>query len=138
MQKFITGSLVFIATTGLVSLLLTSTAHAQAQSQLPSAGQSPQQSQLAQKNVSDEDLQSFAKAYVEVQKIQQSHQASLKNTQDPTQVEKLQQEASVEMSKAVQKQGLTPETYTQILVAVNSDSQLSKKVLDLVNKERAS
>jgi len=137
MQKFITGSLVFIATTGLVSLLLTSTAHAQAQSQLPSAGQSPQQSQ-PQKNVSDEDLQSFAKAYVEVQKIQQSHQASLKNTQDPTQVEKLQQEASVEMSKAVQKQGLTPETYTQILVAVNSDSQLSKKVLDLVNKERAS
>ncbi len=139
MQKFIGSSLTLVALIGLGSLLYPPMMHAQVESQSPSVRQSPQQSQpQPQESVSDKELQSFAKAYVEVQKIQESHQASLKNTQDPTQVQKLQEKASVEMAKAVEKQGFTPETYTQMLVAVNGDSELSKKALDLIKKERAS
>ena len=98
-----------------------------------------QQSQSqSHKEVSDKELQAFAKAYVEVQKIKASQQGSLKNTQDPQQAQKVEQESKVEMAKAVQKQGFTPETYTQLLATVNGDNTLSKKALELIHKERAS
>ena len=98
-----------------------------------------QQSQSQpRKEVSDKELQSFAKAYVEVQKIRNSQQGSLKNTPDPQQAQKIQQETNAEMAKAVQKQGFTPEAYTQILATVNGDNVLSKKALELIHKERAS
>ncbi len=137
MQKFITGTIAFIALVGLVSLWCTPALHAQVQSQPPSAGQSTQQSQ-PRRAVSDKELQSFAKAYVEVQKIQASHQASLiKNAKDHEQMQKIQQEANAEMAKAVEKQGFTPEGYTQILAAVRGDTALTKKASELIQKETA-
>ena len=107
--------------------------------QPPSKGESMQQSQSQpRQEVSDKELQAFAKAYVEVQKIKNSQQGSLKNTPDPQQAQKIEQETKVEMAKAVQKQGFTPEAYTQILATVNGDNTLSKKALELIQKERAS
>jgi hypothetical protein len=107
--------------------------------QSPSRGESMQQSQSQpHKEVSDKELQAFAKAYVEIQKIKNSQQGSLKNTPDPQQAQKIQQETNAEMAKAVQKQGFTPEAYTQILATVNGDNTLSKKALELIQKERAS
>jgi len=54
------------------------------------------------------------------------------------QAQKIEQETKVEMAKAVQKQGFTPQAYTQILATVNGDNTLSKKALELIQKERAS
>lgn len=136
MRKFITHHVVFIALLSLVSLLWTPVIHAQVHSQSPSVEQSMQPAQ-PRKDVSDKELQAFAKAYVEVQKIQESHQVSLKNAQDPEQVQKLQQQTNAEMTKAMEKQGFTPEAYTQMLAAINGDNTLNKKALDLVQKERA-
>jgi len=137
MRQFITHPVVFIALLSLGSLLWTPVLHAQVHSQSPAAGQSTQQSPQPRKDVSDKELQAFAKAYVEVQKIQESHQGSLKKAQDPEQVQKLQQQTNVAMTKVMEKQGFTPEAYTQMLAAINSDNTLNKKVLDLVQKERA-
>jgi transcription initiation factor IIF auxiliary subunit len=136
MQKLLTEKVAFIMMISLVSLLCAPVIHAQVHSQPPSVGQSTQQSQ-PRKDVSDKELQTFAKAYVEVQKIKESHQVSLKNAQDPEQVQKLQQEITSEMTKAIEKQGLTPEAYTQMLAAINSDNALNKKAFDLIQKERA-
>jgi len=137
MQKFIAHPVMFIALLSLGSLLWTPVIHAQVRSQPPSAGQSTQQSPQPRKDVSDKELQAFAKAYVEVQKIKESHQGSLKSAQDPEQVQKLQQKTNAEMTKAMEKQGFTPEAYAQMLATINSDNTLNKKVLDLVQKERA-
>ena len=137
MRQFIAHPVMFIALLSLGSLLWTPVIHAQVHSQPPSAGQSTQQSPQPRKDVSDKELQAFAKAYVEVQKIKESHQGSLKNAQDPEQVQKLQQKTNAEMTKAMEKQGFTPEAYTQMLATINSDNTLNKKVLDLVQKERA-
>jgi hypothetical protein len=136
MQKLLTGKVAFITMIALVSLLCTPVIQAQVHSQSPSVGQSTQQSQL-RKDMSDKELQTFAKAYVEVQKIKELHQASLKNARDSEQVQKLQQEINSEMAKAIEKQGFTPESYTRMLATINSDTTLSKKALDLVQKERA-
>jgi len=154
MQQFITRPVMFIVLLGLGGLVGAPVIHAQVQNQPPSTGQSMQQSQPYQspsrgesmqqsqsqprQEVSDKELQAFAKAYVEVQRIRNSRQGALKNTPDPQQAQKLQQETNAEMAKAVQKQGFTPEAYTQILATVNGDNTLSKKALELIQKERAS
>jgi Domain of unknown function (DUF4168) len=137
MQKFIVGNIFFSAAIGVFSLLYPSALYAQSSTQPPSTGQSTPQSQPPQKDVSDKELQSFAKAYVEVEEIRASQQASLSQVEKPEQAQKIQQETSAKTVKAVEKQGLTPETYNQILTAVNSDGALAKKALDLIEKEKS-
>lgn len=136
MRKFIVGN-IFSAVIGLFSLLFPPALYAQGSAQPPSTGQPTMQSQ-PQKSVSDKELQSFAKAYVEVEEIRASHEASLSQAQKPEQAQKIQQEANAKMVKAVEKQGLTAETYNQILTAVNSDGALAKKALELIEKEKSS
>jgi hypothetical protein len=137
MQKFIVSSIAFVAVIGLFSLLFPPALYAQGSRQPPTTGQPTLQPQ-PQKTVSDKELQSFAKAYVEVEEIRVSHQASLSQVQDPTQVQKIQQEANANMVKAVEQQGLTPESYNQILAAVSNDGELAKKARELIAKEKAS
>jgi hypothetical protein len=86
--------------------------------------------------VSDSEFVAFAKAYVEVQKIQESHQVALKNARDLAQVQQLQEKTNAEMAKAMENQGFTPETYAQMLRVINSDETLNKKALEVVQKER--
>lgn len=143
MKKFLAGKVVFIVMVslvglvGLVGLWCAPVTHAQVRSQPPSAEQ-PTQQPPPQKALDDKALQSFAKAYVEVEKITESHHASIENTKDPAQVQKLQQEANTKITKAVEKQGFTPEAYMQVLATVNSDNTLNKKALALIQKERGS
>lgn len=136
-QKFLIRSSVMVAVLGLSSPLFPPALYAQGAAQPPPTGQSTPQPQ-AQTTVSAQELQSFAKAYVAVQEIRTSHEAELGTVQDPTQTQKIQQDANVAMVKAVGQQGLTPERYTEILTAVNSDAQLAQKAQELIAKARAS
>ncbi len=121
---------------GLVSLLGAPASHAQLQIQPPAAEQSAQSSQ-PQKKVSDQELQAFAKAYVGVEKVKESHKASLQNVQDLEQIQKLQQETNSQIGKTLEEQGFTPESYQQTLLVVTGNNKLSKKAFDLIKKERA-
>ena len=136
MQKFIVGN-IFSAAIGVFSLLYPSVLYAQSSTTQPPSTEQPTLQSQPRKDVSDKQLQSFAKAYVEVEEIRASHQASLSQVEKPEQVQKIQQEANAKTVKAVEKQGLTPETYNQILTAVNSDGTLAKKALDLIEKEKS-
>lgn len=137
MQNFSARLVAIIMLLGLGSLLWIPPIHAQVRNQPPAEGQSTKQSPQQRKEVSDKELQAFAKAYVEVQKIKESYQASLKNVQEPEQRQKLEQKTNSEMTKVMEKQGFTPETYAQMLAAINSDNTLTGKALDLVQRERA-
>ena len=137
MHHFLAHPVKFIAVLGLGSLVSTPLLQAQVQPQAPSGGPSMHHAQ-PRKEISDKDLQAFAKAYVEVQNIEESHQAALQNTRDPAQVQQLEQQTDAAMAKAMEKQGFTPQTYAQMLTVINRDTTLNKKVLDLVQKERAS
>ena len=90
------------------------------------------------KTLSAQELQAFAKAYVEVEEILAVQRASLSQVQDPAQVQQLQQEANANAVKAVEKQELTPESYSQIVAAVNSDEALAQAVLEFIEQEKAS
>ena len=136
MRKRITGTLTFTLMAGLASLLWAPAINAQIQRQPPAAEQSVQPSP-PQKEVSDQELQAFAKAYVGIEKVKELHQASLKNVQDPQQIQKLQQEADSQIDKTLKTQGFTNESYQQTLTAVTRKNTLTKKAFDLIKKERA-
>jgi hypothetical protein len=102
-----------------------------------SADTSPKQDSLAEPaNVSDKELRAFVKAYVEYQKIRQNYEPKMNNTRDEKEKQKIQREGDDKVRQALEKQGLTPQTYNRLFVAVNGNPQLRQKALALINDER--
>ncbi|WP_434713416.1 DUF4168 domain-containing protein [Rhizobium sp. YTUHZ045] len=127
-------------TAAVVSLLALSPASAtelaQAQQQPPAQGQAPMQGQGATgaaSPVSDQKLEAFAVAYVQVDKVRQEYSAKIDATKDQASKQKLQDEAKKQMVETVQASpDISVEEYSSILTAAQSDPALAKKVLDKI------
>ena len=101
-----------------------------------SADASPKQTLPEANNVSDKDLRAFVKAYVEYQKIRQNYEPKMNNTRDEKEKQRIQREGDDKVKQALEKQGLTPQAYNRLFVAVNGSPQLRQKALALINDER--
>jgi hypothetical protein len=88
------------------------------------------------KNLNDQDLRRFAKAYVEFKKIQADYEVRIKGTQDAKERERLQKEGDAKVNQALQKQGFSPDSYTKTFATVNDSEPLRKKTLKYVEEER--
>jgi len=127
-------------TAAVLSLLALSPASAtelaQAQQQPPAQGQAPMQGQGgtgAASPVSDQKLEAFAVAYVQVDKVRQEYSAKIDATKDQASKQKLQDEAKKQMVETVQASpDISVEEYSSILTAAQSDPALAKKVLDKI------
>ena len=95
-----------------------------------------QQPPKQQTNVSESQLRSFAKVYVEVEKIRQAYEPRLKEAKDPQEGNAIQNDAVSKMQEALTKEGLTEESYSQIFEVARADEGLRKKLIDLINEER--
>jgi hypothetical protein len=87
-------------------------------------------------NLDENQLKSFAKVYVEVEKISQSYGPRLKEAQDPDQTKQIQAEAKTKIDEALTNGGFTVTSYTQAFQTVNGNDELRKKVIQLINEER--
>ncbi|ABC91435.1 hypothetical conserved protein [Rhizobium etli CFN 42] len=109
---------------------------AQAQQQPPAQGQAPMQGQGgtgAAAPVSDQKLEAFAVAYVQVDKVRQEYSAKIDATKDEAAKQKLQEEAKKQMVDTVKaSNAISVEEYSSILTAAQSDPALAKKVLDKI------
>ncbi|MFS8147694.1 hypothetical protein ATY78_13720 [Rhizobium sp. R635] len=123
------------------SLLALSPAYAtelaQAQQQPAAQGQAPMQGQGggsgAAAPVSDQKLEAFAVAYVQVDKVRQEYSAKIDATKDQAAKQKLQDEAKKQMVETVQASNdISVEEYSSILTAAQSDPALAKKVLEKI------
>ncbi len=123
MQKLLRSSAMFTLAVGLLGLSLSPAVRAQ---------EAPAQ----KADVSDQELKAFAKAYVKVDQIRLAYEPSMRNAQDPQQVQNIQQEAKVKMEKAVEEQGLTSEAYARIFNTVKDDAELRGKTLKLIAEEQ--
>src|SRR3990167_1210495 len=75
----------------------------------------PKQTQSAEPTkLSDKDLRAFAKAYVAYQKLRQTYEPRLGKIQDPKEKQKLQQEGDAKVKEALEKHGLTPQSYNRL------------------------
>jgi len=130
MKEFISGAAVFVGT--LIALTFPRI--------LPLAGaqEVPQKNQPSQQgdNISDKELRTFAKAYVELQKIQREYEPSLRDTQEPERAQKVQQEAMARVENSLKGHGFTPESFQRTFALVNANDELRKKALGLIEEER--
>ena len=79
--------------------------------------------------LSDQKIEAFVVAYLQVDKVRQEYSAKLGATPDPTAKQQLQTEASKQMVQAVQAApGMSLEEYNAILTAAQNDPELVKRL----------
>lgn len=116
-------------------------AHAQQQAPGQSSGQSqgaPAQQQAPAtrqpalgdgSDISDQDLQKFAKAQSEVEEIKNEYRGEIqKHAQDADKAMEVQREAQEEMVEAVQDNGLDVRKYNQIAQLAQYDSEFRERI----------
>ena len=86
--------------------------------------------------VDEEKLRSFAKVYVQVEKIRQTYGPQLKETQDPQKNMEIQKEAKSKIDHALAQEGMTVESYSQVVQTVNGNDELRKKAMEFIGQER--
>jgi len=86
--------------------------------------------------VDDGKLRSFAKVYVQVEKIRQTYGRQLKETQDPQKNAEIQKEAKSKIDDALAKEGMTVESYSQVVQTMNGNDELRKKAIEFIDQER--
>ncbi|HKA33603.1 MAG TPA: DUF4168 domain-containing protein [Candidatus Binatia bacterium] len=88
------------------------------------------------KTLSDKEIQSFARAYVDFHKIKGDYEGRMKRTNDAGEKERLRREGDAKVEAALKKQGFTTDSYAKTFAAVNNNEQLRKKTLKYVEEER--
>jgi hypothetical protein len=89
-----------------------------------------------QSKIDPTQLQSFARVYVEFEKIRDTYEPRLNKAQGDQETEAIQKEAKVKIDEALAKEGLSRETYSQIVNTLNTDSELRAKAMQLIDEER--
>jgi Domain of unknown function (DUF4168) len=86
--------------------------------------------------IEEPQLRSFAKAYVEVQKIREFYEPQLSTAQDPQKSSEIEREARSKITEAIGKEGLTLDSYSRIVQTANADESLRKRIIELINEEK--
>lgn len=93
-----------------------------------------QQAQPEPVDVSDQQLEQFADAQVEISTIQQDFAGRLQEVEDPEKAHELQLEANEQMTQAVEDAGLDVESFNQIAMAIQNDPELQQKLTELLQQ----
>ncbi len=96
-----------------------------------------QEPQTEATDVEDDELESFAIAYIEINQISREMTQRLQMTEDAEEQAEIQEEARAEMAEAVEEQDLTPRRYREIAAALNEDEELRDKFVEIVEEIQA-
>ena len=102
------------------------------------AATSPQaiaQDQPATPDFSQAQIEAFAGAAIEVQRVKTELDAQAAEAANPDEVAQLQQQAQAEASQAVEDSGLTVDEYTAIAEAATADPSLYAMIVDLMRQQ---
>ncbi|HXV29687.1 MAG TPA: DUF4168 domain-containing protein [Sinorhizobium sp.] len=84
--------------------------------------------------ISEQKLEAFAVAYLEVDKIRQEYAKKIEASSDAAATDKLKTEASQQMVEAVKTSDISVEEYTAILTAAQNDPAVAQKVQEKLQK----
>lgn len=85
----------------------------------------------------EKQLRSFAKVYVQVEKIRQEYEPRAKEASGPEEGKQIQQEAQSKFQQVLTKEGLSEENYTKIFEVARADQDVRKKILQMISEEKA-
>ena len=89
-----------------------------------------------QSKIDPAQLKSFARVYVEFEKIRDTYEPRLSKAQGEQEAQVIQKEAGAKVDEALANEGLSRETYSQILNTLNADNELRAKAMQLIDEER--
>lgn len=99
----------------------------QQQSAPPQAGGGQSSPDL---DLSDSDVEKFAKAQNEVQSVREDYSGKLRNVEDTEKAREIQAEMQEEMLQAVKDAGMDAQKYNQVSQAAMQDEELRKRIED--------
>lgn len=85
-------------------------------------------------DVSDEELENVANAYVRILEVREEYQPSLANAEDQESAQEIQREVNEEMVRIVEDEGLDVETYNQIVMAAEADEELRERLFEKIDE----
>ena len=135
--RYITATSLTAAALSLLFLCNPASAQQATQDQQPTQGQQPAPAQPNSQGaaISDQKIEQFAVAYLQVDKIRQEYSAKIGATPDATAKQQLQAEAGKQMVQAVQASpGMSVDEYNTILTAAQKDPALVKKVQEKIQE----
>ena len=100
--------------------------------QQPEAQQSPAQ----QTDLSDTQLRSFAKVYVQIEKILKTYEPQLKQAKTPEEGQQIQNEETSKIQQALTQGGVDAQSFHRIVQIANADDGLRNKILGFINEEK--
>ena len=99
--------------------------------------QPPQQQPPTQQfEPSDNQVEAFASAALQVQQIRSKWQTRMQEADNAEKAQELQVQAATEMVSAVQERGLTVETYKAIATAARDNPDLAGRIVKLMEQSR--
>ena len=105
----------------------------QSPAEQPSVHQPPP---AQQPNVTDAELRSFAKVYVQIDKIRATYEPQVKGATSPEEAKKIETEAVLKMHQAIAQEGISEDNYKRIIDIAHSDEGVRKKLLAFIDEER--
>ena len=81
-------------------------------------------------DLSDSDVQKFAKARKKVKSVRDDYSDQLRNTEDTEKAREIQAEMQEEMLQAVKDAGMSAQKYNQVSQAAMQDEELRKRIED--------
>jgi len=98
--------------------------------------QPPQQPPTQQFEPSQDQIQAFASAALQVQQIRSKWQTRMQEADSAEKAQEFQVQAATEMVSAVQERGLTVETYKAIATAARDNPELANRIVKLMEQAR--
>lgn len=87
-------------------------------------------------SLTDEELRSFASAYLQVEQVRQNRLEELQGTSgNPQQVKQVQREVYEETVQAIEQTGLSVEEYNEIGVTVQKDEDVREQVIEIIQEQ---
>ena len=87
-------------------------------------------------NIHPDKLKSFARVYVQFEKIRDTYLPRIKSAQNIRETDDIEKEARARIAEVLKKEGLTPESYSHIVKEINADVELRAKAMQLIDEER--
>jgi len=101
------------------------------------AQQTPaQQPPVQQSDLNETQLRSFAKVYVQVEKILKTYEPRLKEAKTPEEGKQIQNEEMSKVNQVLTQEGMDAQSYHRVVEIANGDDGLRKKLLGFINEER--
>lgn len=97
---------------------------------------SSQQESPAQADFSQDELESFAKASLEVDRLNQKWVDQIAQAESEEEGQEMRNQAVEEMSQAIRDEGLTVETYNNIFAAAENNPEVASLIKDYREQHR--